>query len=82
MFGIIANFLGYQHNINSNMSQNVLNIRIFTNYVANNINTNMSHMYGKCYSKTRVMLLHHPQGGKQKLGPQAHYYGAPTSFLL
>ena len=32
--------------------------------------------------KTRVMLLHHPPGGKQKLGRQAHDFGAPSVFPL
>ena len=31
--------------------------------------------------KMRVMLLHHPQGGKKlKQGLQAHDYGAPGCF--
>ena len=32
------------------------------------------------YGKTRVMLLCHPQGGKQKLGLQPHDYGSPICF--
>ena len=44
MFGIIANILGHKHNINTNMSHEVLNIRIITNFVANDVNTNMSHI--------------------------------------
>ena len=59
------------------MSHNVLNIGIVANFVASYINTKMSNMHGKSYSKwpRRVMLLRHPQGSKQKLGLQAHDYG-------
>ena len=51
MFGTISNVLAYKHNINTNMSHNALNIRIIASFVANDINTYMSHMYGKCFSK-------------------------------
>ena len=65
------------------MSHNLLKICVIANFVAIDINTNMSHLYSKFkIKKTRVMLLSHPQGGKQKLGLQAHDYGPLSFFLL
>lgn len=79
MFGIIENFLGYEHNINTNMSHNVLNICIIPNSEANDINTNMASMAKRQMAKQECC---HSQGGKQQLGLQAHEYGALFVFLL
>ena len=50
-------------------------------FLANDINTNMSHTVftenAIQNGNARVILLHPPQGGEQKLGLQAHDYGAP-----
>ena len=54
------------------MLHDILNIHVIANLQTNDINANMSHMYGKCYSKARVILLHHPQECNRNLGLQAY----------